>query len=264
MKLISERYVGEIATLEARLIEFYNTFAAYPAFSQPSEYPALWEAVIKHAKQVNRDTGSCRILEIGAGRSGFGPFLRRDHDGGKIHLTSQDITAANVNYLRSTSDSVVTENIDRLEGTWDIIFHSYVYEHLCRPRAFNEMLWSHLAVGGYLLIQSPCYDTPWYFPPCFDHLRKAEKLWDALRLWGSDFVSLFDKQPRFTIFSDPAIFHLPFESDRDAVHRVRKSDIRSLFATRAKCTNFHLPSGSRKDWIVKEFLTLRMILQKVS
>ena len=263
MKLISEKNAEEIAGLETRLINFYNTFTGYPAFSRPSDYPTLWETVTRLAGEISRGGAPCRILEVGAGRSGFGQFLRRaGGSDGRFHLTSQDITSANVDFLRETSDAVVTENINALQGSWDIIFHSYAYEHLCRPREFNEILWSRLSPGGYLAIQSPRYDQPFYFPPCLAHLSVAGKWGVALRCLGRDLASALDGQPRFTVFSDPAVFHLPFHRDRDAVHRVRRSDLRRLFANRAGFAEFALPAAGWKDWIVKTFLTLRVVLHK--
>lgn len=264
MKLISEKQAVEISTLETRLIDFYNTCKVYPAFSRPSEYPDLWQQVLRVADQIKLERGGCRILEIGAGRSGFGDFLKKSGKSKEFHLTSQDITAANVEFLRGTSDAVVTDNLDRLVGTWDVIFHSYAYEHLCRPREFNETIWGHLSVGGYLLIQCPRYDFPLYFPPCFDHLPFTKKLWHAFALAGKDFVSTVSARPQFTVFSDPAVFHLPFHRDRDAVHRVRRSDVRLLFANRAEISDFSVAAGGVKDWIVKNLLTLRVILRKTS
>lgn len=264
MKLISESDRDEIAGLESRLLQFYNTCPTYPAFAQTSDYPALWQEVHARASSIARQRGACRILEIGAGRSGFGRFLQAQGADDRLHLTSQDITATNLAHLRETSHAVVTENIDRLQGSWDVIFHSYVYEHLCRPREFNEVLWRHLNSGGYLLLQSPRYDFPLYFPPCLDHLTLAVKLRQALSLIGKDLRSALGAGPHFTIFSDPSVFHLPFRRDRDAVHRVRRSDLLRLFAGRAEVANFHLAAGGWKDWIVKTFLTLRITLRKVS
>ena len=171
MQLISERDGAQIARLESRLHEFYNTCQTYPAFAAPSDHPALWHEVLRRARALGRERGACRILEIGAGRSGFGQFLREQAPDERFHLTSQDITATNLDDLRETSHAVITENLDGLEGSWDVIFHSYVYEHLCRPREFNEILWRRLTPGGYLILQSPRYDFPLYFPPCLDHLR---------------------------------------------------------------------------------------------
>ena len=114
-----------------------------------------------------------------------------------------------------------------------------------------------------MVIQCPRYDFPLYFPPCWDHLPLLVKLWQTLRLAGSDLAAAGGRAAgRFTIFSDPAIFHLPFVRDRDAVHRVRKSDLRWLFGARAHVREFALAPGSFKDWIVKNLLTLRVILEK--
>ncbi len=255
MRLIHENQQAAVAELETRLVEFYNTFTGYDAFNSLPEYPVLWDNVLRLARE--KTARPVRVLEIGAGRSGFGKFLRDRGARDEIHLTSQDITTANLAHLRASSDEVFTGNIDRLAGTWDVIFHSYVYEHLCRPREFNERLWSHLAPGGHLLIQSPRYDFPLYFPPAWDHLSLPVKLWQTLRLAVGDLTGV-----RFTIFSDPAVFHLPFVRDRDAVHRVRKGDLRALFGERATLCEFDLAPGSLKDWIVKKLLTLRVILQK--
>ncbi len=261
MDLIHEDQAEAVARLETRLVEFYNTYAGYDAFHQPSEYPVLWGEILRLARAGT--TRPCRVLEIGAGRSGFGEFLRAQEARGDIHLTSQDITTANLDHLQASSDEVLTGNIDRLEGSWDLIFHSYVYEHLCRPREFNERLWSLLAPGGHLVIQCPRYDFPLYFPPCWDHLTLPAKLWQTLRLAGSDLAAACGHgASRFTVFADPAVFHLPFVRDRDAVHRVRKSDLRSLFGQRGTLREFSLKAGSLKDWIVKERLTLRVILEK--
>lgn len=261
MDLIHEDQAPAIARLETRLVEFYNTFTGYDAFNAPPEYPVLWGEILRLARAGT--ARPCRVLEIGAGRSGFGQYLRAQGARDDVHLTSQDITTANLEHLRENSDEVITGNIDRLEGSWDLIFHSYVYEHLCRPREFNERLWSLLSPGGHLVIQCPRYDFPLYFPPCWDHLSLSAKLWQTLRLAGSDLAAAFGRgASRFTVFSDPAVFHLPFVRDRDAVHRVRKSDLRWLFGARANVREFDLVPGSLKDWIVKKLLTLRMVLEK--
>ncbi len=261
MELIHEDQAPAIAQLETRLVEFYNTFTGYDAFNDPPEYPVLWGEVLRLARAGTAHP--CRVLEIGAGRSGFGKYLLAQGARGKVRLTSQDITTANVAHLRASSDEVITGNIDRLEGSWDLIFHSYVYEHLCRPREFNERLWSLLSPGGHLIIQCPRYDFPLYFPPCWDHLPLVAKLWQTLRLAGNDLAAACGHEAsRFTVFADPAVFHLPFVRDRDAVHRVRKSDLRWLFGGRANLREFDLAPGSLEDWIVKKFFTLRVIVRK--
>ncbi len=222
----------------------------------------LWGEVLRLARAGT--ARPCRVLEIGAGRSGFGEFLRAQ-GGARATSTSPRRTSPRPTSTtcQASSDEVITGNIDRLEGSWDLIFHSYVYEHLCRPREFNERLWSLLAPGGHLVIQCPRYDFPLYFPPCWDHLTLPAKLWQTLRLAGSDLAAACGHgASRFTVFADPAVFHLPFVRDRDAVHRVRKSDLRSLFGQRGTLREFSLKAGSLKDWIVKERLTLRVILEK--
>ncbi len=251
----------ELHRLESRLVEFYRTAADYPAFATPSDHPALWQEIREIAKQFQAERGACRILEVGAGRSGFGLDLRsRGLDG--IHLTSQDVVESCAEFLSRTSDVVVTGSVEQLEGTWDIIFHSYVYEHVCRPREFTQELWQRLRPGGYLLMQSPRYELPFYLPPSVGHLSRVQKVWLAFRLVIRDLQTAMNGRPQFTVFSDPAVFHLPFRRDRDAVHRVRQGDLRRLLGKRAHITEYSLEAGGWKDWFVKRFLTLRLILRK--
>ena len=74
MELIHEDQAPAIARLETRLVEFYNTFTGYDAFNAPPEYPVLWGEVLRLARA--QPARPCRVLEIGAGRSGFARFLR--------------------------------------------------------------------------------------------------------------------------------------------------------------------------------------------
>ncbi|MCE0498076.1 MAG: class I SAM-dependent methyltransferase [Methylacidiphilales bacterium] len=259
--VITEVQTAQVSELEAGLIRYYNTTTDYPAFMTVSEHASLWGEVTKAAREVIGRKGGCRILEVGAGRSGFGAYLRSQSSQG-MHLTSQDITRTNVEFLQRHSDEVLHDNLDKLPGSWDVIFHSYVYEHLCRPSRFITCLWQVLNSGGYLLIQSPRYDFPFYLPPSLSHLT-ARRRWE-MRFYFllRDLGSLLTGQRQFLLISDPAIFHQPFHRDRDAIHRVRRADLVHLLGKEAIVRNFPLPAGGFKDWLLKRFLTLRVVIQK--
>jgi SAM-dependent methyltransferase len=261
MKLLRESDETEIAALEARLFAFYQKGVNYPAFVETSGHPYLWDTVLAIAREKSGPGRMVRVLEVGAGRSGFGAYLiAKGREG--IHYTAQDVTEANVDFLRGQADAVLTHSVTALEGNWDVIFSSYVVEHLCRPRVYVQALWDRLNPGGALVIQAPRYDIPFYLSPAFDHLTGWQRLGWRFRLVFEWVRDAFSSCPAFWIFSDPALFSLPFVRDRDAVHRVARRDLIKLLGGQADFSEFFIPTGSLKDYLVKRFLTLRLIARK--
>ena len=61
--------------------------------------------------------------------------------------------------------------------------------------------------------------------------------------------------------SDPAIFYLPFYTDRDAIHIVRQKDLYSLFG-KSKIETWHAESFGFRHWVLNTFLTCRMCIKK--
>ena len=262
MKIIDERDFKKIHYLEDKMLQFYRTTNDYTAFQKTSDYPVIWSLVKSLAEEIKMEKDQCRVLEIGAGRSGFGKFIEKTGRKG-IFLTSQDITDRNSEELEKYSDEVIFKNINELNSSWDIIFHTYVLEHLIRPKEFIRHIYNLLNYNGYHVIQSPRYDIPFYCPPAMDHLSRLEKNMYSFHFLLQDVLplSLYRKET-FAIFSDPAVFHLPFFRDRDAVHRVSKKDIILFHKDYGSCKDYHLPWGGLKDCIVKKFLTLRIIIKK--
>lgn len=256
MNLISESNIAESEKLEKRLADFYSTTDDYRAFQEQSRHPHMWELILD---QLRKDSGKnkFRILEIGAGRSGLYKYLSEKVSPEireRMHLCCQDITRQNVAYLQENSHEVLIGDIHSVDGQWDVITHSYVLEHVVRPQAFLSRIYNLLCVGGHHIFQCPRYDLPIYTPPSLDHLKIYEKsLIMMKRCLGS--------KP-FRIIDDPSVFYLPFSRDRDAVHLVSKKDITNLHIGYGEVRSFKIPTGSFKDFIVKNYLTLKMQIVK--
>jgi len=255
MLLITEENESRVAQLEDKLLYFYENTTDYSAFHNISKHPALWEEVLTALRESNAKR-PLRVLEIGAGRSGFGSYLKQKdpHLRAGVHLCLQDVTSQNETHLRAEADEVHIGSIHALKGTYDVIFHGYVLEHIGRPRAFLEQAFALLEPGGSHFILCPRYDWGFYLPPALDHQTLGHKIKIAFRLLMC--------RSSFQLIEDPAALHLPFMRDRDAVHLVTKRGIIKMFGQRATIRSFHLQAGGLKDFILKKFLTLRLELKK--
>jgi hypothetical protein len=77
-------------------------------------------------------------LEVGAGRTGFANLLGNMRRQLEFHV--QDITERNQEYLNTVADKVWLCRPTDIRGTYDIIFSTFVYEHMTRPRATRQHL----------------------------------------------------------------------------------------------------------------------------
>jgi SAM-dependent methyltransferase len=247
-----------VHNLRARLDAFYRTTDDYEAFQNRSWHPNLWSFVVDEVARFKENT--CRILEIGAGRSGFAEYLRQR--GVSAHLTAHDVTQKNEIYLKEQADDVVIGPLPSITGVFDIIFSTFVLEHTTDPVAALETSWRLLKAGGKLFIFCPRYDAPFYLPPSADHYSGVARAGIALQLAVARFRTLVTRKARFFVHTDPAIFTLPWKRDRDVVHWVSYFDLAIFFRSRGHLRKLHVPSGSWKDAIVKNFLQVNMVVEK--
>ena len=101
---------------------------------------------------------------------------------------------------------------------------------------------------------SGCSDIPFYSPPSIDHCGRMERLLFSIK-------HLFDIHG-FKLIENPSVFHMAFYRDRDAVHLVNKRSIKRLHVGYARIHEFRIPTYGWKDRIVKDYLTLRLIIRK--
>ena len=113
-----------------------------------------------------------------------------------------------------------------MTGQFDIIFSTFVWEHIAEPQATLDYLLERLAPGGSLFLFSPRYDVPGYVPPALRHLPRFYSLWLSLWLQVTRLSTLLGGRAKFWIVTDPALFHVtPWFRDADAVHLVSRHDL---------------------------------------
>jgi SAM-dependent methyltransferase len=225
--LISQAFCTEDGDPARRLREdlerFYNTTQDYDAFREPNYKPDFWTPILGVVREVVARSSRCVILELGAGRTGFGKFLGDLRGNVEFHV--QDVSAQNAPELEAQADRVHIGSLLEIEGGFDVIFSTFVWEHLTCPRASLTHLLRLLKPGGTLFIACPRYDFPFYLSPSIRHLPRGARVRVALWLLWKRLQVLVSRNPAFLLHCDPAVFHRPWFPDADAVHWVSQFDL---------------------------------------
>src|SRR5437899_3352542 len=90
--------------LRERMDAFYASSVEYSAFQKPSAHPQEWAHVQDAVRQRAGGPAACRVLEAGAGRTGFAAALGDLRSA--VHFTAHDVTPFNADYLRAEADKV--------------------------------------------------------------------------------------------------------------------------------------------------------------
>lgn len=245
-----------IPALRNRMDSFYQNTQEYSAFQEVNELPDQWNYVRGAILAVLQEKPVCRILEIGAGKSGFAQFVQDLKP--SLHYTAQDVTQSNKEHLMASADAVHFSSVTQLESEFDVIFSTFVLEHISDPRQTLGKLFSSLAHGGKLFIFCPRYDAPFYLPHSADHYNGARRFGLGVFLALARVWTLLTRRPLFLVHADPAVFHLPEYRDRDAIHWTSLWDLQLFFRGRGQMKRLKLASGNLKDWIVKNLLQINV------
>lgn len=226
MDAIVDENDPQVTALRSRLDEFYATTAVYDDFKVVNFKPEYWQAVKDRAVEAIARRGECRVLEFGAGCTGIDDFLGELRSRVRFHV--QDVTPQNAEYLRAHADEVHIGDLLSLDlaGGFDVIFSTFVWEHVSHPRATLERLLGMLAPGGALIIACPRYDVPLYVPPSARHYGRGRQL--AISLWLSwqRLMTMLGGRSRFYVHADPAVLNGPWYRDADAIHWPSLFDLR--------------------------------------
>src|SRR5690606_23757795 len=109
---------------------------------------------------------------------------------------------------------------------FDLVFSTYVLEHVSAPRDFLDNVRRLLAPGGHHVIVSPRYDLRGYLCPSLRHLGLLERARVAAQVRMTRLKVALDRRPRFIVSLEPAVFHVQnWYRDSDATHLVARRDI---------------------------------------
>ena len=213
----------QVVELRRRLDDFYAKPKSYQAFETTFDRSDLYRAL----RALLEDVGPRpRVLELGTGRGDFGLWARREHF--EVHYEAQDVTAANRDQLATTAEAIHIGDISSIagEGLFDLIFSTYVFEHVSSPRPFLDDVRRLLKVGGWHAMECPRYDLPGYVCPSLRHLSRARQAWISTRLALNRVRARLDGRERFWVNLDPSVFHTDdWYRDSDAVHLVSLFDV---------------------------------------
>lgn len=216
-----------VAGLRQRLGEFYNDAAVKYPFTRSLNKYAEWnivKAAIERQLAERGQSQPVQLLEFGAGRTLLGAHLGPLRS--STTFTVQDITPLNEGHLREQADNVYIGPLETMPGSYNVIFSTYVWEHIAAPRRTLDLLLDRLAPGGSLLLFCPRYEMLGYVPPALRHHGRLGGLAISLRLVLSRLAARISGKAQFLVVPDPALFHGPWYRDADAVHLVSRQDLK--------------------------------------
>ncbi|HVT82921.1 MAG TPA: class I SAM-dependent methyltransferase [Phycisphaerae bacterium] len=240
--------------------EFYSTTTTYLAFEEPVDQSGWFALFEPQIGALLRSKERIRVLELGAGRSVFGTFARKYRDRMTYH--AQDVTAKNREHLQAHADRVHIGDMREILDSFDLIFHTFVFEHVSAPRPFLEQVKARLQPGGYHVVICPRYDLPGYVCPSMRHLGQVRRWTHSVSLAFSRLCARLDRSPRFWVNDDPAMLHVPWYRDADAVHLVSRFDVEQ-WHRRNGFTVTALNTGETKRPWLQRMITLADAYQKV-
>ncbi len=242
-----------VTSLKSDLKNFYELAVDYTDFHSAVSKDRFWPVMLDHVKSCK--SPQCRVLEFGAGRTEFQSRLldvRSD-----IEFHTQDITSQNLEFLQSCSARVHISAIFDIKEQFDLIFSTFVWEHIPDPQKTLQHLLSLLKPEGALMIVCPAYDFPGYLSPSAQNRSYGSRLLLAGLLCMARLQSYISKKPQFLIDTKPALFDQPWSRDTDAVHWVSRMDF--IFSCTPEFTlKFHrVPdTGHFLDWFWSKFLVV--------
>ncbi len=186
--------------LSGRLTNFYSSYREYPVFNETPDHTGWYINFLEYIKP------GYRVLELGAGKTVFGDFAKEHKLDIEFH--AQDITDINSQWLSEHSDRVWLCDIDEIKGEkYDLIFSTYVIEHLVDPENFLEQVDKLLKPGGIHIILGPNYDYPGYLCPSLRHHALLNRILLTVYLLFINLSRLFRRRALFLVNYDPAVLH---------------------------------------------------------
>jgi 2-polyprenyl-3-methyl-5-hydroxy-6-metoxy-1,4-benzoquinol methylase len=248
--------------LRKRLDAFYESTKDYTAFQEANYKPEFWESIKNTIKACIIRQNKCRVLEVGAGCTGFSSYIEDIRS--DVVFDVQDVTIANQEYLLTQANKVYIGDVQQIQEKYDVIFSTFVWEHITTPKKTLDYLLNLLNPGGSIFIVSPRYDFPFYLSPSSKHLSRFDYFKTSIWLFYQRLKVIFGGQPEFIIHLDPSLFYRPWFRDADAIHWVSIYDLKSYLPKHLKFCRLRIPVQGLKGKIWESFLLLFVEIQKPS
>jgi len=152
-----------VQKLSIHLQRFYENVNNYPAYQNPIYHDDFYLLIDPIVKSMLLKKKKLKILEIGAGKTTYPIYLK--NKGYEFNFTAQDINDRNKSYLEKICDNIIIDDIQNIDGQYDLIISTFVFEHICFPRFFLESIDKLLLPHGWHILISPRYDFCIYIPP---------------------------------------------------------------------------------------------------
>ena len=258
----------ELEILNNKIFKFYSEGNYIPYNKITNHKKTLWKSIYKELReQLLTSKKKIKILEIGAAKTGFAHFLKEKKIYKHIDFYCFDITKNNQKwYQRINCKKSFYKDLDLINHKFDIVFSSYVLEHVVYMEKFLNKNINLLTENGKLYINCPRYDLPLYLNPGCRHINFLSKIKIALIQIFYRTITLIFKKNYFLITNDLSIFHKPYFSDADSMNWVSKFEISNFFDNKKFKTNFMQAKSYgkvlSKDWFIKKFCTILLVASK--
>ena len=260
----------ELAVLNSKIFKFYkdNTYGPFVKTTDHSSPGGLWRFIAQEIKKdYQKNKKKIKILEIGAAKTGFANYLIKNKIYNCVDFYTFDITKKNQAwYKKIKCKKSFFKNLN-IKYKFDMVFSSYVLEHIVHPEKFLKKNINLIKKNGKIFIACPRYDLPFYLNPGCKHSSPLVKLNFAIKHIFYRFITIVFKKNFFLTHDDLAIFHKPYFVDANSMHWVSKFELINFFKERNFKT-FSLNVNSKvlfsKDWFVKKFLTVAIMIKVTS
>jgi SAM-dependent methyltransferase len=240
---------------------YYAEYTSYCSFEATVPRDEQYQLIDPVVDACARERGSVRILELGAGRTGYPAYLRKRNV--PLEFDAQDVTPATRDYLREECRNVFIQDVAEISGEYDLVVSTFVFEHVTNPSEFLAHANRLLRIGGHHVIFCPRYDMPGYLCPSLRHLEMPQRQWMMVRLWASRLAMRLDRQPRFWVNCDPSLFHGMQIRDADAVHLVSRRDVEQWHRMNGFEVQRLYPSyQGLRGMLLHRLLTLNLLCRK--
>ena len=269
--LVRNPTVRDVRIVELRraLDAFYGTVRGYDAFEEPGSNGEYHQLLLPSLRRfIEQVGGRVTVLEYGCGRTTFASFLDREGLRSSVRFVAQDVTAQNEAHLRSVADDVIIGDVADVGGPVHLAFSTYVLEHVASPVEHLTTIARRLALGGKHAIFCPNYELPGYLCPSLRHLPGLERVLASAFLATSRVAAEIDRAPRFWVNVDPAVHHVAWYRDADAVHIVSRRELERWHRERGftvKRLRFERPAPNVAAWkryFLRHAITTMLLLTK--